>query len=356
MNSIDIQHLRRVVKPEFVPEHIQRLWEERSEDDEASTSRPTPDLETRFFLICPEGIVPLSSLEALLAPLPPFCVSSPSCSYPLSSSTPSQLRIRTVPVPLFAPISAAQASAWSTTLWPISYKNTNPHGPHPALLARATADTAPRAPEWLALALTAAFEAAAAGDGEPFGCAIVDGTGPSAQAVAVAADARHRPTSARDGGCAGGNVLAHAALRAIGMVARKRARAARGTLPPEDEAGVSAVFLDGPLHAVEREVFARDNVGASGYLCAGLDVYMTHEPCVMCAMAMLHSRVRRCVFGRRVPATGGMTADSVGGRKGLEQGIFWRPAELNWKFLAWEWVEENGDKALEEYREGSIHV
>jgi tRNA-specific adenosine deaminase 3 len=28
---------------------------------------------------------------------------------------------------------------------------------------------------------------------------------------------------------------------------------------------------------------------------------------------------------------------------GLGHGIFWRPSELNWKFLAWEWVDEEKD-------------
>jgi tRNA(adenine34) deaminase len=40
------------------------------------------------------------------------------------------------------------------------------------------------------------------------------------------------------------------------------------------------------------------------YRLSGCDLYVTLEPCVMCAGAMFHARIARVVFGARDPKTG----------------------------------------------------
>ena len=42
----------------------------------------------------------------------------------------------------------------------------------------------------------------------------------------------------------------------------------------------------------------------SNYRLADCELYVTLEPCVMCAGAILHARIRRLVFGARDPKTG----------------------------------------------------
>lgn len=42
------------------------------------------------------------------------------------------------------------------------------------------------------------------------------------------------------------------------------------------------------------------------YLCTGFDAYLTHEPCTMCAMALVHSRVKRVFYGTSNLSAGGL--------------------------------------------------
>ncbi|BFZ65090.1 hypothetical protein YB2330_006253 [Saitoella coloradoensis] len=58
------------------------------------------------------------------------------------------------------------------------------------------------------------------------------------------------------------------------------------------------------------------------YLCKDYIVLTTHEPCVMCCMALVHSRIRLLVYGRAVAGTGAVEST---------YGLHWRK-ELNHRF------------------------
>lgn len=286
----------------------------------------------RYFLLCGTRHIQHADLLAIVRKCPPFdSRAAPPCIF-------------YVTVPSLAPISADQATLWSDQYWPISYKNTNPYGPHPSLVQRNTDEIQAEAGKWLALARTAGQQISAQHVGEPLGVTVVDRTKGTPEIIAVAGDCRWRsPTGTAEPHTGTGNVMAHAVMRAIAMVAKKRLRIA-GTDPAYLD---RSLFCDSPLTNVEKQYYEKDNIASSGYLCVDLDIYLTNEPCVMCSMAILHSRFKRCVFTKRMPHTGGMTSDgnddSSPSGTGLKHGLFWRPSELNWKFLAWEYQEDGKD-------------
>jgi tRNA-specific adenosine deaminase 3 len=283
----------------------------------------------RFFLLCPTKYIQHADLLALIR----------TCS-PWDDGRTALPRVFYVTVPTLAPISAEQAATWSDQYWPISYKNTNPYGPHPSLVQRNAAEIEGEAGGWLALANTAGKQIAEKCLGESIGVVVVDRTKETPQVIAVAGDCRWRsPSGDAEEHTGTGNVMAHAVQRVIAMVSKKRLRFA-GTDPALLD---RSLFCDSPLTEVEKEYYERDTIASSGYLCVDLDIYLTNEPCVMCSMAILHSRFRRCIFATRMPHTGGMTSDGANDEAstGLRNGLFWRPSELNWKFLAWEFKEND---------------
>jgi len=158
-----------------------------------------------------------------------------------------------------------------------------------------------------------------------------------------------------------------------------------------------------PLIPLESHYLSFESNPASlaprGYLCLNLEVYVTHEPCVMCSMALLHSRIGRVVFGRGGGggSGGGMMAERRGQSKGDEEighgnqgkgsvggelvvegeihdghdrasaieeevhlpnyGLFWRD-DLNWRFNAWEWrplsIGQDGEEEQSAGSDGEI--
>ena len=255
-------------------------------------------------------------------------------------------QIHTISIPLLPPTSEEQAQQWSKEYWPTVYKRNHPFGPHPSILSRTEDGIRGSLRKWMGLAIRAGSEVLVAQKGEPIGVVIVNpnaSTGPTP--IVVAGDARWNKTGeATVSG--GGNVATHAVIRAIGLVARKRRDLLGAEHHSTHEKDSSDIFADKPLTELESEFYSKGSLAPGGYLCLDLELYVSHEPCIMCSMAILHSRFGKVIFGKRLPYTGGISADSDSdmaesetGRPGLGYGLFWRP-DLNWKLLAWQWLDD----------------
>jgi len=258
--------------------------------------------------------------------------------------------VHVIAVPLFAPTSPEQAKSWSGSYWPTVYKKSNPFGPHPSIVSRAEKEVIRDLDTWMGMAAQAAWGSKSMGYGEAIGAVIVERGPQTSHAVALAGDGRWKGYE-RDGT---GNPMAHAVLRAIGMVARKlktveeKKYSERGDYSQVCYEWEQDIFLDGPITPEEQAIYKSGEVPSSRYLCHGLEIYITHEPCVACSMALLHSRFARVVFGQRVPRTGGLCSEvSTIGQEGrqyssLGHGLFWRK-ELNWSFLVWQTEIKDAD-------------
>ena len=93
--------------------------------------------------------------------------------------------------------------------------------------------------------------------------------------------------------------LHHAPMVAIDLVARAQGGGAYEygpylSKPPELEKGL---YYHSTFYGATGTDNASGTTKQSFYICTGLDIYLTFEPCVMCTMALLHSRIRRVFYG-----------------------------------------------------------
>ncbi|KAL8769853.1 MAG: hypothetical protein Q9209_004291 [Squamulea sp. 1 TL-2023] len=361
----NLQHLRRIIKPSALPAHL----------------RPTvlPELPqpTLYLLAYPTASLPLSTLQTLLAAQIP--------SFPPN--------IFTCDIPLYPPTSEDQARAWSERYWPSVWRKFNPWGPQPSEVEKAEAELRGDVGRIMGLALEIGKEAEEGGMGVGVGVVIADDKG---RVIVAAGDGRWADGNfcpkdrEREEGRGNGNPMAHAVMRAIGMVARKRRDlASQYQAPPSpnpqdvpensssrQQKSATAQgkernhFFDHPLTPLENQIYVQSPLAPGGYLCLDLTIYITHEPCVMCSMAILHSRFSKIIYGQPMPKTGGMSAevkhDTItsttpsngegkveGEAGGLGYGLFWRP-ELNWRLLGWRW--EDDDPQSYGNLDGDMHV
>lgn len=328
-----LPHLRRCSKPVDLPAHLKtQFMNETPQSRQIHTGKS----QWIYIMMGPENSISRDELTKMLSTV---------------EGMGPDIFIRSIPVPLLPPTSQVQAAMWSQHFWPSLYRKNNPLGPHPSLISRATDEINRDATIWMTLAHQVAEQGRAAGIGEPMGACIVQRVDGKPTLVAVAADARWRHQEQK---CTKGNPLAHPVMRVISFVAQKLVRAEdRKTETKQMPILEFEAFQDAPLTDNEKRVFELDHPNPDGYLCHGLELYLTHEPCVMCSMSILHSRMGKVVFRHRMPLTGGLCAEERGhgnptlagrgGGRGL--GLFWR-RELNWSMVAWEWESAGSLKPL----------
>ncbi|KAM3078181.1 hypothetical protein ACMFMG_002522 [Clarireedia jacksonii] len=319
----DLQHVRRFAKQNDVPDLVRAaMLEMRARIGQEDNVGIPPEL---FLLIGATNSISLDHLQAAL------------------STVLDPLSICSIQIPLLAPTSQEQAASWSAKYWPTVYKKSNPFGPHPSIISRAEDELREDVYRWMNLASQVACQSVSTGMGEEIGVVVVERKGGVARPLVVAGDARWKNWP-RAGS---GNVTAHAALRAVAMISdglREREAAKFGTTSDTSRLSHS-IFRDQPLGLLEKEHYD-PTAWVDGYLCHDLELYITHEPCVMCSMAIVHSRFGRVVFEHRMEETGGLCADNK-----LGHGLFWRK-ELNWSLLAWQWLSAKDQNEAFETSQG----
>ncbi len=317
-----LPHLRGCAKPADLPAHLKtQFMNETPEGRQIHTAKSM----WLYVMCCEASDTTQEELEETLSAT--------------EGLIGQEIWVSTVPVPLLAPTSQIQAAMWSSQFWPTVYRKNNPLGPHPSMVARGTDEVKDDATLWMTLAQRVADEANGNGMGEAIGAVVVQRDENGAQLVAVAGDARWKQDSLLGDV---GNPMAHCVLRVISMVAQKLVRHERKGMGLTLDLPILDfdAFHDGPILEAEKKCFEQEHPNKDGYLCHGLELYMTHEPCVACSMAILHARMGKVVFCNHMPRTGGLSSDDRpdGGGRGL--GLFWR-RELNWSLLAWELEQDD---------------
>ncbi|PWN46937.1 hypothetical protein IE53DRAFT_382509 [Violaceomyces palustris] len=134
------------------------------------------------------------------------------------------------------------------------------------------------------------------------------------------------------------NPLKHSVMLAISKVAEMRALDRKRDKEEEEE---------------EREREGMTNPpwivpNGHDYLLTGLSLFTTHEPCVYCCMALVHSRVKNVHFLLPSPGRGGLCGSDSPREdqrcKGMEDGGPYPLQEigsLNHSFHVWRWVGED---------------
>ncbi|KAJ8293198.1 tRNA-specific adenosine deaminase subunit tad3 [Rhodotorula toruloides] len=298
-NKNELSHLKRVRPIESSrsssPVEQDRPSDNAEESDGRSsqlserrrTTRTDPD-SCQSILLFPVTSAPSNLVDLLTA--------SPVADILGSTPVPP---LYTVEVPAEAAHTEQQAEEWSK-VWPVTIV----HIREGAKATRKKKGWEKAKLEWVEQQARKVWERAeeAGRQGEhPIACRITDSwSSPFHNSL--------RPpvslVTAHDTRLSTGNVLTHAASNAIDAVAYLDLQGGR---PPPS-------------------AFCPDSAQPP-YLLTGLTVFLSHEPCLLCSMSLLHSRIKNLFFIKRAPGAGG-----CGSLYSVHE-----DGGLNHRFEVWEW-------------------
>ncbi|KAJ2165531.1 tRNA-specific adenosine deaminase subunit tad3 [Coemansia sp. RSA 451] len=203
----------------------------------------------------------------------------------------ADLEILVVKVPSNPPYTSAQFEQWSQ-VWPVTYRP-------PLKLKKPEFSSDEKG--YVEMCLQAAMQMKSnAADTENRARAVVMGKLQTRKIVAQAADTTSES----------GHPLRHAVMNCIALVADREV--ARLTAEPIDDNNTG----ESNSVPVKRSHELCEDRDVGGYLCEGLDVFAVREPCVMCTMALVHSRIGRLFFVEQSPS-GGISRYAMHSHKAL---------------------------------------